>query len=270
MVSLPSNTPRKVLLNDKIIALFELIRHSNKQPLINKLDIYRKINRAQLNNKIRILCLYGLVQNNNGVTLGLLLTYINYRHITLLYIVEPGTEVLLRERQAAQIQEAIGQLHDARIVQGDAKPDNVLININKDTWLIIFSGGYTGGQVPKILAGTMEGDRIALEKILEYIRTQNINQEAIYFPSLFDRHLFSWLYAHFQRLTQLFTPCQMKDLDPATLYVLVVNSSLFHVYQQKGDGSLCMCSLHLKIYAPTNCLCLALLPDPASHRFLFQ
>ncbi|KAH7480507.1 hypothetical protein FOMA001_g8803 [Fusarium oxysporum f. sp. matthiolae] len=25
----------------------------------------------------------------------------------------------------------------------------------------------------------------------EYIRTQNINQEAIYFPSLFDRHLFS-------------------------------------------------------------------------------
>lgn len=43
----------------------------------------------------------------------------------------------------------------------------------------------------------MEGDRIALEKILEYIRTQNINQEAIYFPSLFDRHLFSWLYAHF-------------------------------------------------------------------------
>ncbi|EMT63056.1 hypothetical protein FOC4_g10013259, partial [Fusarium odoratissimum] len=98
MVSLPSNTPRKVLLNDKIITFLKLIRHSNKQPLINKLDIYRKINRAQLNNKIRILCLYGLVQNNDGVTLGLLLTYINYRHITLLYIVEPGTEVLLRER----------------------------------------------------------------------------------------------------------------------------------------------------------------------------
>ncbi|KAH7224148.1 hypothetical protein BKA60DRAFT_594054 [Fusarium oxysporum] len=30
--------------------------------------------------------------------------------------VEPGTEVLLRERWAAQIQEAVGQLHDARIV----------------------------------------------------------------------------------------------------------------------------------------------------------
>jgi len=98
MVILPSNTPLKVLLNDKIIAFLELIRHSNKQPLINKLDIYRKINRAQLNNKIRILCLHGLVQNDNGVTLGLLLTYINYRHVTLLYIVEPETEVLLRER----------------------------------------------------------------------------------------------------------------------------------------------------------------------------
>ncbi|WZH48509.1 Protein kinase domain-containing protein [Fusarium acuminatum] len=69
------------------------------------------------------------------------------------------------------IQEAVGQLHDAGIVWGDAKPDNILIDVNEDAWLIDFGGGYTEGWVPKNLGGTMEGDRIALEKILEYFRT---------------------------------------------------------------------------------------------------
>ncbi|ENH67433.1 hypothetical protein FOC1_g10010705 [Fusarium oxysporum f. sp. cubense race 1] len=54
---------------------------------------------------------------NDGIIVFLkLVTYIDCGRVILLCAVEPGTEVLLRERWAAQIQEAVGQLHDARIV----------------------------------------------------------------------------------------------------------------------------------------------------------
>lgn len=171
VVGPPSHTPSKVVLNDGTIAFLKLVHRGDKQSLKDELYTYWKIERAQLDSKMRILRLHGLVRNNDGVTLGLLLTYIDCKRVTLSCAVKPGTDVSQRERWAAQIQEAIGQLHDAEIVWGDAKADNVLIDVNDDAWLIDFGGGYTEGWVPKTLAGTMEGDRVALETILEYIRT---------------------------------------------------------------------------------------------------
>ncbi|KAG5758150.1 hypothetical protein H9Q72_013709 [Fusarium xylarioides] len=166
----PSHTPYKVLLNDGTVAFLKLVRRGDKQFLLNELDTYGRIGRAQLDDRMKISRLYGLVRDDDGVAFGLLLTYVDCKRVTLSCAVRPGTEVSLRERWSAQIQEAIGQLHDAGIVWGDAKPDNVLIDVNEDAWLIDFGGGYTEGWVPKTLAGTMEGDRVALEKILEYIR----------------------------------------------------------------------------------------------------
>ncbi|KAF5533253.1 kinase subdomain-containing protein [Fusarium mexicanum] len=170
VVGPPSHTPHKVVLNDGTMAFLKLARRGDKQFLINELDTYGKIERAQLDNKMRISRLQGLARNSNGVIYGLLLTYIDCKRVTLSCAVKPGTEVSLREKWAAQIEEAVGQLHDAGIVWGDAKPDNILIDVKHDAWLIDFGGGYTEGWVPKTLVGTMEGDRVALEKILEYIR----------------------------------------------------------------------------------------------------
>ncbi|KAF5565506.1 kinase subdomain-containing protein [Fusarium phyllophilum] len=170
VVGPPSHTPHKVLLNDGTVAFLKLVRRGDKQSLLNELDTYGKIDRAQLDDRMKISRLYGLVRDDDGVAFGLLLTYIDCKRVTLSCAVQPGTEVSLRERWSAQIQEAIGQLHDAGISWGDAKPDNILIDVNNDAWLIDLGGGYTEGWVPKTLAGTMEGDRIALEKILEYIR----------------------------------------------------------------------------------------------------
>ncbi|KAF5649834.1 kinase subdomain protein [Fusarium tjaetaba] len=165
----PSHTPSKVLLRDGIITFLKLARRGDTQSLKNELNTYGKIERAQLDNKVKISRLHGLVRNNEGVILGLLLTYIDCKRMTLSCAVLPGTEVSLRQRWAAQIQEAIGQLHDAGITWGDAKPDNILIDVNKDAWLIDFGGGYTEGWVPRTLVGTMEGDCFALEKMLEYV-----------------------------------------------------------------------------------------------------
>ncbi|CAG7561968.1 unnamed protein product [Fusarium equiseti] len=171
LVGPPSHTPRKVLLNNGTIAFLKLVRCGDKQSLKNELDTYGKIDRAQLDNKLRVSRLHGLVRNNDGVIFGLLLTYIDCKRVTLSCAVKPGTEPSLRERWATQIQEAVGQLHNAGITWGDAKPDNVLIDVSRDAWLTDFGGGYTEGWVPKALVGTMEGDDIALQRILDYIRT---------------------------------------------------------------------------------------------------
>ncbi|KAH7183693.1 uncharacterized protein B0J16DRAFT_402234 [Fusarium flagelliforme] len=167
----PSHTPRKVSLSDGITAFLKLVRRGDLRSFQNELDTYGKIDRAQLDDNLRISRLKGIVRDKDGIILGLLLTFIDCSRVTLSCAVKPGTEVTLRERWATQIQEAIGQLHDAGVVWGDAKPDNVLIDVNQDAWLIDFGGGYTEGWVPKTLVGTMEGDCIALERILEYIRT---------------------------------------------------------------------------------------------------
>jgi len=171
LVSSPSHAPRKVLLDNGTIAFLKLVRRGDLRSLQNELDTYGKIDRAQLNNGLRISRLYGIVRDKDGLILGLLLTFIDCERVTLSCAVKPGTEVSRKEKWAAQIQEAVGQLHDAGIVWGDAKPDNVLIDVSRDAWLIDFGGGYTEGWVPKALVGTMEGDDIALQRILDYIRT---------------------------------------------------------------------------------------------------
>jgi tRNA A-37 threonylcarbamoyl transferase component Bud32 len=68
-----------------------------------------------------------------------------------------------------QVTGTLTQLHKARIVWGDAKPDNILIDKNNAAWIIDFGGGYTRGFVEREKAGTIEGDLQGLEKIVEYV-----------------------------------------------------------------------------------------------------
>jgi serine/threonine protein kinase len=132
VVGPPSHTPRKVLLNDGTIAFLNLVHRSDKKFLKNELDTYGKIDGAQLDNKIRISRLHGLVWDDNGVIFGLLLTYIDCECVTLSCAVQPGMQVAQIEKWAAQIQEIVGRLHDAGIVWGDTKPDNILIDVHQN------------------------------------------------------------------------------------------------------------------------------------------
>ncbi|OPB41342.1 hypothetical protein A0O28_0080600 [Trichoderma guizhouense] len=164
----------KVFLKDGTAAYLKLTDPGDKSILLHELETYRKIHYAHLDETLQISRLIGLVQirdDQEVMVYGLLLTYIDCDHMTLRCAVQPETPEHLRNRWATQVGDTLARLHDAGVVWGDAKPENVLVDQQDDAWIIDFGGGYTEGWVEQGLAGTREGDLQALGRITEFIRT---------------------------------------------------------------------------------------------------
>lgn len=70
-----------------------------------------------------------------------------------------------KERWTGQIEEAIQFLHRHGIVWGDAKAENVLIDNDRDAWVVDFGGSWAQGWVDRELNETIEGDLQGLQKI---------------------------------------------------------------------------------------------------------
>jgi serine/threonine protein kinase len=104
--------------------------------------------------------------------MGMLLTYIDQPR-TLLRAMWPDTPIPLRQRWASQIRETLAKLHEAGIVWGDAKAENVLIDWENNAWVTDFGGGYTMGWVDAEKAGTVEGDLQGLARILDLLNRED-------------------------------------------------------------------------------------------------
>ncbi|PYI28857.1 hypothetical protein BP00DRAFT_480222 [Aspergillus indologenus CBS 114.80] len=96
---------------------------------------------------------------------GILLTFIP--STTLGSMTDIETEVSLAERRkwSDQLHEAVYSLHLGGCIWGDVKPDNVLIDHNRDVWLVDFENGLTPGWVPLELVGTKAGDLEGLSNV---------------------------------------------------------------------------------------------------------
>ncbi|KAG9506612.1 hypothetical protein J7337_000145 [Fusarium musae] len=75
----------------------------------------------------------------------------------------------VKQRWMEQIEAAVSGLHGAGMVWGDVKADNVLIGQDNNAWVTDFGGGYTKGWVDKEVAETMEGDRMGMVRLREFI-----------------------------------------------------------------------------------------------------
>ncbi|KAK4663431.1 hypothetical protein QC763_0098480 [Podospora pseudopauciseta] len=132
----------------------------------------------------RICRLYGLIIDNDDDVLqhypldngeeghsgtrlvGLLLTYIENRGT--LKDLAPWSDDCTNEdrlRWSGQIHYSVEYLHNAGVIWGDAKPQNVLIDMEGDAWLIDFGGSYTPGWVDEDKQETVEGDRQGVQRI---------------------------------------------------------------------------------------------------------
>lgn len=106
-----------------------------------------------------------------GVILGLLREYIPSKDSLndLKQDGFPGMPREIRHKWARQIKETVNHLHAIGVVWGDAKPGNIVIDSNGDAWLIDFGGGWTEGWVEKELEETVEGDQLAVERIVRFL-----------------------------------------------------------------------------------------------------
>lgn len=164
-----ATTPRKVKVegNEPTLFLKHFDRSHSKQAK-RELQTYAKLKQDHLSH-LRVSRLFGVVLNDSGLLLGLLLSHIDCDSETLESAVRRGASLSKRQRWAAQITETLNHMHAAGIIWGDAKAANVLIDAHDDAYVVDFGGSYTEGWVERELAGTIEGDEQGLRKIVEYI-----------------------------------------------------------------------------------------------------
>ncbi|KAF4471617.1 Serine threonine kinase [Fusarium albosuccineum] len=133
-----------------------------------ELSTHKKIAKAQLAPPhVRICRMYGLVRDENGL-LGMLFPWIDKRGVLSRGLAQKNSPDI-RRRWASQIEESVKALHQEGIIWGDVKADNVLIDKNDDAWVIDFGGSYTPGWVDPDKAGTLEGDKQGLGKIMDML-----------------------------------------------------------------------------------------------------
>ena len=110
---------------------------------------------------------YGVVHDGTFI-FGVLFKWINKKE-ELSKGLAKESSALLKQRWAGQISRLVGHLHERGIIWGDVKAENVLIDKNDDAWIIDFGGSYTPGWVDKEKAGTLEGDKQGLAKIMDIL-----------------------------------------------------------------------------------------------------
>lgn len=59
---------------------------------------------------------------------------------------------------SAKCKETVHGLHNAGIIWGDVKPDNIMIDEKNNPWIVDFGGGYNSGWVDEDMMETVEGD----------------------------------------------------------------------------------------------------------------
>ena len=108
--------------------------------------------------------LHGVVRDGNGLA-GMLFTWINNKGVLSKARAEQST-VQLKARWATQIKDTLEMLHQQNIIWGDAKAENISVDMDDNAWIIDFGGSYTLGWVDKDKAGTLEGDMQGLARII--------------------------------------------------------------------------------------------------------
>jgi hypothetical protein len=163
-VALPMN-PRKVFINGSDVRFFKQIPPGDVSMTVTELATYSKIRAAGLGDHVRVSRLLGFVEDEHTSRIvGLLLSYIDCQNMTLSCAVR-GSDRALLQKWLDQITHSINELHRCGIVWGDAKPDNVLVDVHNNAYLIDFGGGYTNGWVDKELNNTQAGDLQGLSRI---------------------------------------------------------------------------------------------------------
>ncbi|EGX88674.1 hypothetical protein CCM_08719 [Cordyceps militaris CM01] len=161
-----SSVPHHVLLPDGTRAFFQLLRRGDDTLLHNTLLAHHRI-RAAAPLCVQVPRLLGLVHDARAV-LGMLFADVGYGAVSLTRAVGAGAPARVRRRWSAQMMRTVHGLHQNRLVWGDARPGNVVIDEGQNAWLAGLGGVSSPTWVPPEQAGTMDGDLVALKRIVDF------------------------------------------------------------------------------------------------------
>ncbi|KAI1749916.1 hypothetical protein F4782DRAFT_549342 [Xylaria castorea] len=140
---------------------------------LREIDILSKIEASEkFTPPFRTSKLVGLVvwDDDEASLMGLLLEFIEGESLLWRSTTEFTTT---KAKWFSQVKMTVKQLHEAGLVWGDAKLDNVLVNEAGDAVVIDFGGGYTPEYIPRELQDTVEGDLMALKRIATELGTKH-------------------------------------------------------------------------------------------------
>ena len=118
----------------------------------------------------------GIVVNDSGHATGFLHDWIEtHDGKTLFYVINIETPIPLRQKWASQLKQTVASFHKLGFVWGDVRADHVLIDKNENAIVINLGGGVTLGWVDFDLVGSVQGDLLGLERMMDFI----LNDESL-------------------------------------------------------------------------------------------
>ncbi|KAJ5456825.1 hypothetical protein N7530_012099 [Penicillium desertorum] len=126
--------PRKVSIHGRPQpSFFKIVFGGGMHIAAREILTYSKIRMAKFDPPILASQLEGLVQDDNGYVMGLLLSYIDGGGTRLNCIDGRDPKYSeLRHKWVDQVSHTLKQFHSQNIIWGDAKAENVLVDVNND------------------------------------------------------------------------------------------------------------------------------------------
>ncbi|RVX74347.1 hypothetical protein B0A52_01472 [Exophiala mesophila] len=158
--------PGEVKVKDEV-HFFKPVDGTQPQAMKRELKLLKEIERIGLHDQIRVPKLVGLVRFEDSKVdiMGFLLTRIEgARPLTTLLNSEVAEE--RRLKWADESKDVVQTLHKHKIIWGDAKADNFMVDEEDNLWIIDFGGSYTEGWIDAELSETKKGDEMGLDKIV--------------------------------------------------------------------------------------------------------
>lgn len=147
------------------------------KPAIDELTFYRELSalyriqtHTEIYGEVRVPTLGGIVKwdDDRSSVMGLLVNMIQGGKN--LDDVVPNASPTDCVKWSQQIEETVKMLHDANVILGDVKPDNVVVDSAGDAWVIDFGGGCNPQFVDPELEGTKEGDLQGISRLKEFLK----------------------------------------------------------------------------------------------------
>ncbi|KAI9670784.1 MAG: hypothetical protein M1817_003895 [Caeruleum heppii] len=151
--------------------------------LCRELEVMQHISDVDAHFTYNIPRMRGFVRSEDGPgVIGFLMDYIQTTHKSPDLSSRESIRTLAESRRkkwVSQVEDIVRGLHSIGVCWGDAKMDNLLIDLNDDVWLIDLGGGRTEGWVSKELQDSKKGDLQGVELIRNFLSTDKLHQSTI-------------------------------------------------------------------------------------------